>query len=218
MEPLSSDRVSFLVTAARSYATNLDSAKEFLQARGLLRGTAERFQLGVVAEPMAGHEMYVGRLAIPYSLYDGSVVSIRYRCLGIHDCKAEGHPKYLTETGDDARLYNTPALFTAGEEIHVTEGELDSVTLSQTGQSAVGFPGVSSVKPHHLRLLNGFSRIYVWGDGDDAGREFVARIRRTHRRAVGARLPEGEDVTSLFVKEGADGLRRAIGLETHEAV
>lgn len=213
MEPLSSDRLSFLQTAATTYASNLDSAKDFLQARGLLRGTAEQFRLGVVTDPMLGHEVYTGRLSMPYSLYDGSVVSIRYRCLGLHDCKEAGHPKYLTEPGDDARLYNTPALFDAAEEIHVTEGELDAVTLSQCGQWAVGFPGVQSVKPHHLRLLNGFSRIYLWGDGDEAGKAFVLNLRRTHRRAVAARLPAGEDVTSLFVKEGAAGLRAAIGLE-----
>lgn len=213
MEPLSSDRASFLAMAAETYAANLDLAKEYLRARGLLRGIAERFLLGVVTDPMPGHEMYQGRLTLPYVLNDGTVVSIRYRCKEIHDCKELGHPKYLTEPGDDARLYNTPALFAAGQSIHVTEGELDAVTLEHTGWPAVGFPGVQSVKPHHLRLLAGFSQIYVWGDGDEAGQDFVTRIRRTHRRAVGARLPAGEDVTSLYVKDGADALRRAIGLE-----
>lgn len=206
MEPLSAERLSFLEQATARYEKSVDLAKEFSQARGLLHATARLHRLGVVADPMVGHEQYQGRLCLPYLLHDGSVVQLRYRCLGLHDCKVEGHPKYLTEPGDDVRLYNTPALFTAGDEIHVTEGELDAVTLSQCGQSAVGMPGTQTVQAHHLRLLAGFSRIYVWGDGDDAGREFAARVRKTHRRATAVRLPQGEDVTSMFVKGGAVAL------------
>lgn len=207
MEPLSAERLSFLERATSQYQENLDLAEGFCRARGLLRGTGTAFRLGVVAEPMSGHEAYEGRLAIPYLLHDGRVVQLRFRCLGMHDCKEEGHPKYLTEPGDDARLYNTPALFDAADEIHVTEGELDAVTLSQCGQFAVGLPGAQHTAPRHMRLLNGFSRIFAWGDGDEAGREFAAKIRKTHRRATVVPVPRGEDVTSLYVKGGAEALQ-----------
>lgn len=210
LEPLSLERHSFLEQATARYQANLDSAREFFQGRGTLFATATALRLGVVADPMPGHEQYEGCLAIPYLLHDGRVAQIRYRCLGMHDCKEQQHPKYRTEAGDDARLYNTPVLFRAGSEIHVTEGELDTVTLTQCGFHAVGMPGAMNTKAHHLRLLAGFSRIFVWGDGDDAGREFAARVRKTHRRATAVHLPQGEDVTSMYVKAGQDGLRALV--------
>lgn len=155
---------------------------------------------------MSGHEWYRNRVVIPYSLYDGTVVSLRFRCGSDHDCKEAGHPKYLTEGGDITHLYNSPALFEPGDEIHLCEGEFDAMILSQCGRLAVASPGSQVTPAHHLRLLAGFSRIYVWGDGDDAGREFAARVRKTHRRATAVRLPQGEDVTSVYVKQGVEGL------------
>jgi hypothetical protein len=206
----------FLKEATARYEKNLDSVADLLRSKGSLHATAVQFRLGAVADPMPGHERFLGMLAIPYILYDDTVVSLRFRCPIAdpdHSCKEAGHPKYLSEADDESRLYNTGALFRAQDVIHVSEGEGDCRTLEQAGWPAVGFPGVQSVKRHHLRLLNGFTRIYVWGDGDDAGAEFSRRIRKSHRSATIARVPTSMDVTTLFVKEGFEGLKRAIRME-----
>ena len=61
-------------------------------------------------------------------------------------------------------------------------------------------------------MLAGFSRVWVWGDPDDAGAEFTARVCRALRSAKGVRLRHG-DVTDTYLAGGTDALLALIGKE-----
>jgi DNA primase len=111
----------------------------------------------------------------------------------------------MSMTDDPSRVFNVRAIHQAGDEIHVTEGEFDAIILSKIGLPAVAIPGAKAWKGHHRRMLAGFSRVYVWGDPDDAGAEFVQKVTRSLRSAKGVRL-RGGDVTDTYLAGGADAL------------
>lgn len=107
---LSSSHKSTLEEAAQRYEKSRRLAKSYLEARGISELAASTFRLGYVEEPLVGHSEYRGRLAIPYVTPAG-VVGFRFRCVGDHDCKGEGHPKYLQPPAFGTRLFNVRDLF-----------------------------------------------------------------------------------------------------------
>ncbi len=178
-------------------------------ARGIDQSLAVGARLGVVtSEPYPGHDRYAGWLAIPYLRHDGQAVSIRFRCIQDHNCRDHSHGKYGSVTGDPARTYNVSAVHKADDVIAVTEGEFDSLILTKLGYFAVAIPGASGWQNRHRRMLAGFRRVYAFGDGDEAGSEFSNRICRSLRSARAGHLPRGQDITSLYLSEGADAIHR----------
>jgi DNA primase len=172
-------------------------AEEYLDKRGISLADAEKFRLGVVSQPLVGHEVYQNRLAIPY-LTRAGVVDIRFRAIDYSE------PKYLGLPGSETRLYNVEAYFQATDWICLCEGEIDTMTLSKLGYPAIGIPGVKNIKSHHYKILSDFDRIYVFADGDTAGRDFAKDLARKVAGVIPITIPDGEDVNSLFIKDGSD--------------
>ena len=197
-----------LETATAAYETNRFLAGDWLERRGISEEVAATFRVGVVADPHPGHERMAGWLAIPYlgrSLTGESQVrSIRFRCIQDHSCKEAKHGKYQTLPGDAARMFNTRAVHHARDEIHITEGEMDTMILAQCGLHSVAIPGANAWKDHYPRVLAGFNRVFVWGDPDDAGKNFSALVARSIGRA--ARVvhlsPGSGDVNDTYLAGG----------------
>lgn len=209
-------QMSFFEQAATSYQQQLASdtpAQTYLGSRGISAAVASTFRLGVVREPLVGHERYRGRLAIPFVTPSG-VVNFVFRCVytDCPRCKAKpeegGHPKYLAAI-DDRTMYNVFDLATDSQEIHVTEGELDALTLSQAGFPAVGIGGVDGWKPWYSICLADFADVYVWGDGDKAGRKF-SKFLEKEIKARPVAVPEGEDVNGIWTRRGIAGLNACL--------
>jgi DNA primase len=161
---------------------------------------------------MPGHERFRGFLSIPYLDRDARPLTMRFRCLTEHEHREHGHGKYTSITGDPVRMFNVGAVHRADDEIHVAEGELDAIILTRIGLPAVAIPGALLWRAHHRRMLAGFSRVWVWGDPDDAGAEFTTKVCRSLRTAKGVRLRTG-DVTDTYLTGGADALHALIGKE-----
>ena len=158
----------------------------------------ERFHLGVVADPLPGHEPFIGRLAIPY-LTPSGVVDIRFRAINGEE------PKYMGMPGAKTTMFNTQDCFVATKFICVTEGEFDCIALSaKTGFPCVGIPGANNWKPHYSRILDDFDSVVVLADGDTAGSDFGKKISREIPNTNVVHMPEGEDVNSMIVKQGSE--------------
>jgi DNA primase len=212
---LSPKQKAFFEQAATSYQQQLHGdtvAQTYLASRGIGPEAASTFRLGVVRQPLVGHESYGGRLCIPY-ITPGGVVNFSFRCLtqGCMRCKdsENGHPKYMA-TSLDRTLYNVLALDTESQAIHVCEGELDALTLTLAGLPAVGVPGVSNWKPWYNICFADFAEVYVWADADEAGRKFGKFVEK-ELRARRVALPQGEDVNGWYRRVGAEGLRGLLG-------
>ncbi len=164
--------------------------------------------LGYVDDPLPGHEMHRGSLAIPYLRWSQehgwAVVSIRFRCIQDHDHK--GHGKYMTQAGDRPRLYNTLALMKTSPVVAITEGEIDAITAQAAGIPAVGVPGADAWQRYFREPFLGYDRVYVLADGDDAGMKFANTVAKTLPNARVIPCPPGEDVNSLVISQGSQAL------------
>lgn len=205
MPPLSAELKKSLVTAAEKYRNALPGspAEEYLSRRGL-----SGYGLGYVDEPVAGHEKYQGKLAIPYIRWsprnDFHVVSLRFRCIEDHSCNDLKHPKYLTITGDTPRLYNTRALQNDSDVIGIAEGELDAISAEIAGIPTVGVPGAQSWKPYFREAFLGYRTVYVFADGDEPGRKFASGLVKQLPNARAIEMPEGMDVNSFILEKGTE--------------
>lgn len=186
-------------------------AAMYLQARGVDQEEAATFRLGVVETPAPGHERFRGMLCIPYLDRHGNPLTVRFRCLEEHAHEDHFHGKYNSLKDDPTRMFNVSAIFSAKDTIHVTEGELDAVILNKVGYNAVAIPGANNFKWRHRKMLAGFSRVWVWGDPDTAGAEFVNKLCKSLRMtARGVPLRDG-DVTETYLKGGSKALMDLIG-------
>ena len=202
---LSSSQRQFLLQATQQYSARIGLAADYLSHRHLSVEEANIFHLGVVDEPMPGHEPYAGRLAIPYITPSG-VVDIRFRAL-----TPEQEPKYLGLVGSKTTMFNTQACFAADKYICVTEGEFDCIMMSvKTTHPTVGVPGANNWKPHYGKILDDYETVIVLADGDVAGLEFGKKISRELGNVNIISMPDGEDVNSIMIKKGTEWLNERI--------
>jgi DNA primase len=190
--------------ATEKYSQNIYQAEDYLKQRGIPLEVARLARLGVVVEPEVGHEAFIGRLSIPYITKTG-VVDLRFRSLN-----PAVEPKYMGLTGAETKMYNVLDIDRANDIIGVCEGELDTITMSScVGIPCVGVPGANSWKKHYTRLLADFERVFVFADGDQPGTEFARSLARELPVTI-VQMPDGGDVNSVYVSEGADFILRKV--------
>lgn len=200
----STSRRESLTKAAKFYHSALHEAEEYLAERGITLEQATKARLGVVLEPLTGHEQYVNRLAIPYLTRSG-VVDIRFRSMDLSE------PKYMGLTGATTHLYNVGAFFRAGGQMCICEGEIDTITLDVACNiPAVGVPGVNNWKPHYSRLLQDFEKVFLFADGDTAGSDFGKFLAKELGNITVVNMPDGEDVNSMYRQHGAEYFKHKI--------
>lgn len=205
LTPLSTTQKEMLEEAVSTYQQHMTpAAAKYLLDRGIGRDEAMAFRLGIVADPAPGHEKYRRMLAIPYLGRDGQPLTVRFRCLAEHNHRDYFHGKYNTVKDDIPRMFHVGAVHRAGDEIHVTEGELDAIILNKIGLHAVAIPGANMWFGRHRRMLAGFSRVWTWADPDDAGAELTSKITRALKSAKAVRLKA--DVTDTYLAHGAEHL------------
>lgn len=210
LSTLSASRKSANGSAAAKYHQQLfspqgQSALDYLTSdRGLSEATIKAFGLGFVADPVSAHDQYRGRICLPYLTPGGDVMKLRFRAVPPY----EGNAKYLDIAGGSPRMFNTSAIVNGGNELVISEGEMDTIALTQMGYKAVGVAGTQAWQPFFRRMLDGFSRIIVTVDNDDggAGREFANKVSEEmeDQDVVHALMPEGHDVNSAMTDLGVD--------------
>jgi len=214
---LSESQRASLQTAAERYHESINSQlASYLLARGIDKDAARGELLGLVAEPVPGHEQFTGMLSIPYVTPAG-VVAIKFRCVQDHDCKDFSHPKYNAPSGQKPRLYGVRNLFTDQTHIAICEGELDAVVMTHAaGIPAVGVAGGDAWQDHMPRCFADFEKVFivmdhdVKEDGSNPGARFARRIAESLDGGVVIRPPAGLDVTEWQLRDGADAIREKV--------
>jgi len=182
-----SERVSMSMSI-EEYAEHRKLPLKFLTTHGLR-----------VAEP--GEVNAPGKwLAIPYPNVQG-VWYTRYRNLDPTDSFRWWQPK-----GSKQHLYNPKRLGPNADEVWITEGEFDALTLCFLGFDAVGISGVNAWKTSWT-LLYSECQVIVAMDGDKAGRDGAFAIASQFKdNARVLELAEGEDMNGLLLSLGDVGL------------
>jgi DNA primase len=220
MKPLSVAAKRLLNDSAKSYHQQLrdagpDSpAAHWFKERHLTWDTARRFRLGWVEEAHhPDHQQFAGRLVIPNIIKDPDgndvVVGMKFRLLD-HGGKEDTRAKFLYPQGQMNRLYNLRDVHDAGDTIVVTEGESDLWAACATGVYGIGVPGANNWGREHgyrARLLQGFSRVILLRDADEAGNALVKALEAVDGLEVRT-PPDGfKDVGETFVGLGPEATR-----------
>jgi DNA primase len=202
LRPLSDSQRRALEEATSAYQDQLTAeAADYLEARGLNPMTVLDARLGLVADPLPGHGPFRGRLTIPYFARTGTVVGLKFRPIGR---VPDSEQKYLQLPGP-IRLYEPPMGPLPTDTIHITEGEIDALTLAQCGLPAVGVPGAQVWREWMTNRVESPRRVLIWADPDPAGNELAETISEAVPHAQVVRL-SGGDVNEIYQAEGAQAL------------
>lgn len=177
-----------------------------MERRGVSAGST--FHLGYVTPENAapGDEQYIGMLSIPYLTPTGPI-AVKYRSL-----RPDAAAKYLAPLGQPTHLYNVTDLHKKSQQIVLTEGEVDAMTLSMLGIPAVGVPGVNNWRPFYRRIFDGYGDVVIATDNDardDGSNPGQELARHLLREIYGSRmvvLPRGYDINSLYVEQGREAV------------
>lgn len=201
-----------LEASTEAYARQLKNDEEaslYLQERGITSEAQDYFRLGMIREPLDGHESYRGRISFPYITSSG-VVSLRFRVIGRPNDKQS---KYLSLPGEVTRIYNVIDIMDH-DSVFLCEGETDTIAVWQAGFPAVGIPGANAWQA----TSRVFSRVFanhdvtVLVDNDDtgAGQEFAKDIYRTLGGCRSILMPKGHDVSSFIQEMGSDEFTKLV--------
>ncbi len=166
---------------------------DYLRSRGISPETADRFCLGL--EQDKGMRW----LSIPH-FQKGRLLNIKFRSM------PPAEKTFRRIPGFRSILFNADCL--AGkEEIFITEGELDAITLVQAGIENVvsGTTGAGSFEAEWIDQLKNVNRVYLVYDPDEPGQQGARSLakRLGYSRCLHVEMPEGIDVNAFF-KGGGD--------------
>lgn len=173
---------------------NKDAMKYLLQ-RGIEIGSIHKFKLGYL------YRYNQGWISIP-SFEDGIPKLLKYRRIPpeVFDSK------YIREEGAKSILFNGD-IIDRNNEIILTEGEIDAISLIQQGyKNVVGITGgVGTLLPEWYDKLRLKEKIFTCYDTDDDGQgqsaaEKVWATRLGKNKCWNIVLPKGYDLNSFFMK------------------
>lgn len=174
--------------------------------RGYTDSTIKHFKLGFVGQPFPMDRFAQGYISIPFKTPAG-YYGLRFRRgPGI----PEDRPKYWSPAGSHTSLFNVEELDDRNHSVAVVEGEMDCMTAWQCGIPAVAYPGVKSIKQYHKHLFEGFQRVYIVGDGDEAGQGFNKQMAEMLRNGYPIDMPQGYDLSDYAKQYGAQKIRELI--------
>jgi DNA-binding transcriptional ArsR family regulator len=157
-------------------------------------------------------ELPDGGIEIPYLTREGELHAVQYR---LTKEKVEGVDRFRWRQGDTPILYGLWRLceWTDSDTLYLCEGTSDTWTLWHADLPALGIPSASTWREEWWREVEGFERIVLIPDADDAGAGLAQKLAETcpdslRERVQVLRLPDGiKDANELWQREGANAER-----------
>jgi hypothetical protein len=180
-----------------------DRIKEYLNARGITDEIIEKQKLGW------GEFYRQNWITIPIFNASGKCTFLKLR--KDPDSQANG-PKYMVfPAGGQAEIYGRENLTETNSELVICEGEFDCLILSKFGIPAItSTAGAATFKKKWLNELEGFTKIYVALDKDEAGEKGANNLiellnkglpgTNIHKITLPDRMTDGKDITDYFTR------------------
>jgi DNA-binding transcriptional ArsR family regulator len=154
-------------------------------------------------------ELPDGGIEILYLTREGDLHTIQYRFMLE---KVNGVDRFKWRKGDTAILYGLWRLceWTGSDTLYLCEGTSDTWTLWHADLPALGIPSATTWKSEWWREVEGFERIVLIADADDAGAGLAQKLAETcpdhlQERVYVLHLPEGvKDANELWQQVDAD--------------
>ena len=156
-------------------------------------------------------ELPDGGIEILYLTREGELHAVRYRLA----LEGDNRFKWKWRKDDTTILYGLWRLceWTGSDTLYLCEGESDTWSLWHAELPALGIPGARMWKPEWWREVEGFERIVLIADADDAGAGLAQKLAETcpdslRERVHMLRLPDGvKDANELWQQLDADAER-----------
>ncbi len=157
-------------------------------------------------------ELPDGGIEIPYRNADGDLHTIQYRFTLE---KVVGVDRFKWRSGDTRILYGLWRLgeWIDSDTLYLCEGVSDTWTLWHADLPALGIPNATTWREEWWRKVEGFERIVLIPDADDAGAGLAQKLAETcpdhlQERVYVLHLPEGvKDANELWQQVDADPAR-----------
>jgi DNA-binding transcriptional ArsR family regulator len=163
-------------------------------------------------------ELPDGGIEILYLTREGELHAVQYRYA------LEGDNRFKWRKDDTPILYGLWRLceWTGSDTLYLCEGTSDTWTLWHADLPALGIPSASTWKSEWWREVEGFERIVLIADADDAGAGLAQKLAETcpdhlQERVYVLKLPDGiKDANELWQQVDADPERfkEALNLAT----
>jgi DNA primase len=145
--------------------------------------------------------LYRHQMVSPF-LFDRYVYGMQARNIQWRS-KAEDGPKEIL-IGSPRIPFNTDILTEEIEQVFLTEGAIDCLSLCEIGLPAIGIPGASGFKAEWTALFDGVPDIVIAFDRDDAGRTGARKVVEAFEASgrTGIRMvqwPEGIKDANEFI-------------------
>ena len=169
---------------------NAEALRYLTEERKITIETIKTFSLGLKIKPDGNRW-----LTIPH-FQKGKLVNIKSRTLPPTE-------KTFERVKDcPSILFNGDCVAESKEELYITEGEIDAVTLwDQKIKNVVGVTaGSGSFLPEWIDELSQVKKIYLCYDPDEAGQKGAREVARRlgFQRCFNVILPDGQDVNDFF--------------------
>lgn len=183
-------------------------ARLYLNGRGLNEETLRSFHIGYnpvhlsegvylwgLTPKSASDRVFLSAGVIIPWIIDGTIWKVNIR-------RFEQDPKYLQIRGSQRGLFG--AENKAGKStVFLVEGEFDAMLLHQEAGDLVGVGtfGSASIREIDYRWVSRLlcsQRIFIVGDSDKAGREFMSALSGFSHRFHCVHIPRGKDVTEYW--------------------
>ena len=193
---------------------------QWLRDRGLSDGTIADAKLSSDISSFPGKKgAFENKACIKFPFFlDGEVVNVKYRT---------GDKRFKQEKGARKCFYNFDrAMLSTDERLYICEGEIDCLTLTECGYSAVvsvpdGAPseGTATFKTKFdflqgaEPLLERFKWVVLAVDGDGPGKRLEEELARRIGRdkCLKVNWPEGcKDANDVYLKRGKDILHQTL--------
>jgi len=156
------------------------------QVRKLHVPTLHRYKVGQFSHMRVGASMV-------FPCYDpeGKEIDL-LKFMGVE--RPEGKKMIWASPDSKPRLFGWQGIDRNKREVHITEGEIDALTLAGWGLNAVSLPqGCKNMEwiEHDYEALEYFEKIHVWTDMDEPGKKAAAEIaqRLGRERCFRVELP-----------------------------
>lgn len=142
-------------------------AIEYLKSRGYTDELIEADKLGYVERSQYGED--TPSIAYP-TMYKGKVTGIKYKSISKYEHKGQEQRRISLEQGGSLHLYGGDKLDPKIPYVIVVEGEEDrAAALRYKMKNVVSVPNGATGFGSWVEELDGFNKIYLAGDNDDAG-------------------------------------------------
>lgn len=153
---------------------------EYLHGRGLSLGTINRFNVGYAPGWKHPKTRHLSKVPLsPRVIIPTSPTSYLARDIRDPEKLSDSERRYTKSKVSRVRIFNVDALANAKDKVFIVEGEIDAMSISEVGGTAIGLGSASNVSAFidAVRNYRPSSKMVILPDNDEAGISAAEKLK-----------------------------------------